>query len=76
MAEISMGRVPEHYAKSWGDLSKRREKFGRADNRDRTESELQIEKSLGQKVSLHFHDYGFDTGNHIQVTLSSVMPLQ
>ncbi len=43
-------------AKSWGDLTKRREKYGRPDNRNRTESELQIEKSLGQKVSLHFHD--------------------
>ena len=43
-------------AKSWGELSKRREKFGRVDNRERTESELQIEKSLGQKVSLHFQD--------------------
>jgi general secretion pathway protein D len=43
-------------AKSWGELSKRREKFGRVDSRERTESELQIEKSLGQKVSLHFHD--------------------
>lgn len=43
-------------AKSWTDLSKRREKYGRADSRERTESELQIEKSLGEKVSLHFHD--------------------
>ncbi len=42
--------------KSWTDLSKRREKYGRADSRERTESELQIEKSLGEKVSLHFHD--------------------
>jgi Flp pilus assembly secretin CpaC len=43
-------------SKSWESLSKRRERYGRADSRDRTESELQIEKSLGQKVSLHFHD--------------------
>ncbi len=42
-------------AKSWGELVKRREKYG-MDNRERTESEMQIEKSLGQKVSLHFHD--------------------
>ncbi|MEJ7590483.1 MAG: hypothetical protein WKF77_02975, partial [Planctomycetaceae bacterium] len=43
-------------AKSWKDLTGRRKKYDRADNRDRTESELQIETSLGQKVSLHFHD--------------------
>ncbi|MDA1232867.1 MAG: hypothetical protein O2856_19025, partial [Planctomycetota bacterium] len=43
-------------AKSWGELTDRRRRFGRPDNRDRTESELQIESSLGQKVSLHFHD--------------------
>ncbi|HRA89874.1 MAG TPA: hypothetical protein PK992_17425, partial [Planctomycetaceae bacterium] len=43
-------------AKSWKDLTDRRKKYGRPDNRDRTDSELQIEKSLGEKVSLHFHD--------------------
>jgi general secretion pathway protein D len=43
-------------AKSWESLSKRRSKYGQADSRERTESELQIEKSLGEKVSLHFHD--------------------
>lgn len=43
-------------AKSWETLTSRREKYGRTDARERTESELQIEKSLGQKVSLHFHD--------------------
>ena len=43
-------------AKSWKELTDKRKKLGRADNRDRTESELQIENSLGQKVSLHFHD--------------------
>ncbi|MBL8812261.1 MAG: hypothetical protein JNM43_19000 [Planctomycetaceae bacterium] len=43
-------------ARSWDALSQRREKYGRTDARERTESELQIEKSLGQKVSLHFHD--------------------
>ena len=43
-------------AKSWKELTTRREKFGRADARQRTESELQIEKSLRQQVSLHFHD--------------------
>ena len=43
-------------AKSWKELTSRREKFGHADARQRTESEQQIEKSLGQKVSLHFHD--------------------
>ncbi len=43
-------------AKEWKDLTGRRKKYNRADNRDRTESELQIENSLGQKVSLHFND--------------------
>jgi len=43
-------------ARSWEELKKRRERFGRVDSRDRSESELQIEKSLGEKVSLHFHD--------------------
>ena len=43
-------------ARSWEELKKRRERFGRVDSRDRSESELQIENSLGQKVSLHFHD--------------------
>ncbi|MCA9035180.1 MAG: hypothetical protein KDA91_08625, partial [Planctomycetaceae bacterium] len=42
--------------KSWKEMTARRERFGRADSRDRTESEMLIEKSLGQKVSLHFHD--------------------
>ncbi|MFM8478134.1 MAG: hypothetical protein ACKOEO_20305 [Planctomycetaceae bacterium] len=43
-------------ARSWEELKKRRERFGRVDSRDRSESELQIENSLGQKVSLHFQD--------------------
>ena len=43
-------------AKTWKELSGKRKKYDRADNRNRTESELQIETSLGQKVSLHFHD--------------------
>ena len=43
-------------AKSWGELTKRREHLGRVDSRERSDSELQIENSLGQKVSLHFHD--------------------
>ena len=43
-------------AKSWKDLTDRRRRYDRPDNRDRTDSELQIEKSLGEKVSLHFHD--------------------
>ncbi|MEY3456878.1 MAG: hypothetical protein RL215_35, partial [Planctomycetota bacterium] len=43
-------------ARSWEELKKRRERFGRADSRERSESEIQIEQSLGQKVSLHFQD--------------------
>ena len=43
-------------AKSWRDLSERRERFGRADARVRTESDLKIEKSLSSQVSLHFEN--------------------
>ena len=42
-------------AKSWADLSSRRAHLGRADARDRTDSELRIEKSLNSTISLHFH---------------------
>lgn len=41
-------------AKSWSALTARREALGRADARDRTDSELQIEKSLNEVISLHF----------------------
>jgi len=43
-------------ARSWGELTKRRERFGRVDSRERTESELKIEQSLGEQVSLHYQD--------------------
>ncbi|MBL8817542.1 MAG: hypothetical protein JNL58_16070 [Planctomyces sp.] len=43
-------------AKSWKEMTARREHLGRSDARERTDSELQIEKSLNSKVSLHFHD--------------------
>ncbi|MFN4918376.1 MAG: hypothetical protein ACK5MM_03060 [Planctomyces sp.] len=56
-AMIAPGRdynMPD--ARSWGELTKRRERLGRVDSRERTESELKIEKSLGDKVSLHYKD--------------------
>jgi len=56
-AMIAPGRdysMPD--ARSWGELTKRRERFGRVDSRERTESELKIEESLGEKVSLHYQD--------------------
>ena len=43
-------------ARSWGELTKRRARLGRVDSRERTESELAIENSLSQKVSLHYQD--------------------
>lgn len=43
-------------AKSWKELSSRREAYGRADSRTRTESDLKIEKSLSEQVSLHFEN--------------------
>lgn len=58
--EESFARSVEDYsfpdAKTWGALTARRESLGRADNRDRTDSELRIEKSLNETISLHFHD--------------------
>ena len=42
-------------AKTWTQMSKRREAYSRADARDRSESELRIEKSLSETISLHFH---------------------
>lgn len=56
-AMIAPGRdynMPD--ARSWGELTKRRERLGRVDSRERSESELKIEKSLGDKVSLHYKD--------------------
>ncbi|MCA9082401.1 MAG: hypothetical protein KDA81_00030 [Planctomycetaceae bacterium] len=56
-------------AKSWADMSSRRARFGSADARTRTESELRIEKSLGETISLHFHDVPLtDIIRHIATT--------
>jgi hypothetical protein len=57
LAAVAPGRdyaMPD--ARSWDSLTKRREAFGRVDSRQRTESELRIERSLGEQVSLHFSD--------------------
>jgi general secretion pathway protein D len=43
-------------ARSWRELTQRRARYNRPDARPRTESELRIEKSLSENVSLHFHD--------------------
>ena len=43
-------------AKSWKELVERRKNYDRVNNRVLTASERQIESSLSQKVSLHFHD--------------------
>src|SRR5262249_17797238 len=40
--------------KKWQALTKRRLKWGRADNSTRSEEELKIEQSLSRSVSLHF----------------------
>ena len=41
---------------SWLGLSRRREGYGLSGGRNLTESELQIQKSLREQVSLHFND--------------------
>src|SRR5690606_11480237 len=53
---VANDKNPIYYgdAKEWKELTDRREKFGRPDNRTRTEEELRIEKSLGNPVSLRF----------------------
>lgn len=43
-------------AKSWRELTDRRAAYGRTDSRIRTESDLRIEKSLSEQVSLHFEN--------------------
>ncbi len=44
-------------AKDWETLTKRRkDKYGRADSRIRSEEELRIEKSLARPISLHFDE--------------------
>ncbi|MCA9049572.1 MAG: hypothetical protein KDA89_12635, partial [Planctomycetaceae bacterium] len=56
-------------AKSWSDMSMRRSRFGSADARTRTDSELRIEKSLNETISLHFHDVPLtDIIRHIATT--------
>ncbi|WP_166825933.1 hypothetical protein [Thalassoroseus pseudoceratinae] len=42
------------FPKNWEELSKRRSKYGSADNRIKTEQEKQIERSLQRPISLHF----------------------
>ena len=57
LAAVAPGRdyaMPD--ARSWDSLTRRREALGRVDSRQRTESELRIEQSLGEQVSLHFSD--------------------
>ncbi len=59
-------------AKTWGDLSKRRGKYGKADQRRKTEGEQKIEKSLDKPVSLHFQSEPFADVVKTLTSLSSV----
>ncbi|HIE98303.1 MAG TPA: hypothetical protein EYQ63_15175, partial [Fuerstia sp.] len=73
MNEVELSAIPfggeYELGKSWQEIKKRRSKYGRADNRTRTESELRIEKSLGEVISLHFHDVPMtDIIRHIATT--------
>ena len=58
--EMAMVFPTDDYAypgkREWKDLVKRRKRFGRPDNRERSEEELRIEKSLNSPVSLHFDE--------------------
>lgn len=58
------------FPQSWTELSDRRKsKYGRASARTRTESELKIEKSLAEVVSLHFHSVPLtDVIRHVATT--------
>lgn len=58
------------FPQSWKELSDRRtSKYGRASARTRTESELKIEKSLNEVVSLHFHSVPLtDVIRHVATT--------
>ena len=44
---------PIHFGDNWNDINERRKGKYHADNRIRTDAELQIEKSLGKRISLH-----------------------
>jgi len=47
---------PMQFGKDWDEISNRRKGKYPADNRTRTEQELQIEKSLNRTISLHFEN--------------------
>ncbi|MDG1894330.1 MAG: hypothetical protein P8J37_05430 [Fuerstiella sp.] len=73
MNDVELSAIPSAadytLGKSWQELTKRRAKYGRADSRTRTESELRIEKSLREVISLHFHDVPLtDIIRHIATT--------
>ncbi|MCP4511290.1 MAG: hypothetical protein GY826_33390, partial [Fuerstiella sp.] len=73
MNDVELSAIPSAadytLGKSWQELTKRRAKYGRADSRNRTESELRIEKSLRETISLHFHDVPLtDIIRHIATT--------
>ncbi|MED5447864.1 MAG: hypothetical protein VYA62_06520, partial [Planctomycetota bacterium] len=58
--EMAMVFPQEDYAypgrQEWADLVKRRKRFGRPDNRARSDEEIRIEKSLNSPISLHFDE--------------------
>ncbi len=58
--EMAMVFPQDDYAypgrQEWADLVKRRKRFGRPDNRARSDEEMRIEKSLNSPISLHFDE--------------------
>ena len=71
--DLAMGAPTEDYnmmdAQSWTTLTDRRSKYKNASSRTRTESERKIEQSLGETISLHFHDVPLtDIVRHIATT--------